>query len=132
LHKKEATRFAQDATLLFSLFLLTSLELLCIGETHTLFVFYAILCLKAYFLSMSHNVYFFFCVSFSPSLLWSFAQLTHTHKPSHGRDTCAMLCNTRKSNLNRIGTQSKKKGLTKMEQVIPIQMLGGVKTHDLR
>jgi hypothetical protein len=52
LHKKEATRFAQDATLLFSLFLLTSFELLCIGGTHALFGILAILCLKAYFVSM--------------------------------------------------------------------------------
>jgi hypothetical protein len=42
-------------------------------------------------------------------LLRSFAQLTHTHKPSHGRDTCAMLRNTRKATLNRIGTQRKKR-----------------------
>jgi hypothetical protein len=69
LHKKEETRFAQDATLLFSLFLLTSFELLFIGGTHTLFGFLVFLCLKAYLLSMSHNGYFFFCVSFSPSLL---------------------------------------------------------------
>jgi Gpi18-like mannosyltransferase len=94
LHKKEATRFAQDATLLFSFFLLTSFELPCIGGTHTLFGFLVFLCLKAYLLSMLHNGYFFFFVSFSPSLLWSFAQLRHTHKPSHGRDTCAMLGNT--------------------------------------
>jgi hypothetical protein len=59
---------------------------------------------------MSHNGDFFFCVSFSPSLLRSFAQLRHTHKPSHGRDTCAMLHNTRKATLNRIGRQRKKRG----------------------
>jgi hypothetical protein len=59
---------------------------------------------------MSHNGFFLFYVSFSPSLLRSFAQLTHTHKPSHGRDSCAMLRNTRKATLNRIGTQTKKRG----------------------
>jgi hypothetical protein len=59
---------------------------------------------------MSHNGFFFFCVYFSPSLFWSFAQLTHTHKPSHGRDTCAMLRKNRKAILNRIGTQRKKRG----------------------
>jgi hypothetical protein len=35
---------------------------------------------------------------------------THTYKPSHGRDTCAMLRNTWKGTLNRIGTQRKKRG----------------------
>jgi hypothetical protein len=59
---------------------------------------------------MSYNGYFFFCVSCSPSLLRSFAQLTHIHKPSHGPDTCEMLHNTRKATLNRIGTQRKKRG----------------------
>jgi hypothetical protein len=52
LHKKEATRFAEDATVLFSLFLLTSFELLCIGGTHTLFGIFAFQCLKAYLLSI--------------------------------------------------------------------------------
>jgi hypothetical protein len=60
---------------------------------------------------MSHIVIFLFCVSFSPSLLQSFAQLNaHTHKPSHGRDTCAILRNTRKATLSGIGTQRKKRG----------------------
>jgi hypothetical protein len=49
LHKKEATRFAQDATLLFSLFLLTSFELLCIGGTHTLFGIFCVSILKSLF-----------------------------------------------------------------------------------
>jgi hypothetical protein len=52
LHKKEATRFAQDATLLFYLLLLTSFELLCIGGTHTLFGIFAFLCLKVDLLSI--------------------------------------------------------------------------------
>jgi hypothetical protein len=43
LHKKEATIFAQDATLLFSLFLLTSFEPLYIGGTQTLFGIFAFL-----------------------------------------------------------------------------------------
>jgi hypothetical protein len=34
---RNPSRFAQDATLLFSLFVLTSFELLCIGGTHSLF-----------------------------------------------------------------------------------------------
>jgi hypothetical protein len=112
LHKKEAIRLAQDATLLFSLLLLTSFELFCIGGTHTLFGIFCISMLKSFiiYLCMSHNGYFFFCVSFSPRLLWSFAQLTHTHKPSHSCDTCAMLRNTQKATLNRIGTQRKKMG----------------------
>jgi hypothetical protein len=41
---KKATRFAQDATLLVSLFVLTSFERLCIGGTHSLF---GILCFYA-------------------------------------------------------------------------------------
>jgi hypothetical protein len=52
LHKKEATRFAQDATLLFPLLLLTSFELLCIGGTHSLFGILVFRCLKAYLLSI--------------------------------------------------------------------------------
>jgi hypothetical protein len=52
LHKKEATRFAQDATLLFSLVVLTSFELLCIGGTHTLFGILVFRCLKAYLLTI--------------------------------------------------------------------------------
>jgi hypothetical protein len=65
LHKKEATRFAQDATLLFSLFLLTSFELLCIGGTHTLFGFLVFLCLKAYLLSIYGTQWIFplLCIS---------------------------------------------------------------------
>jgi hypothetical protein len=111
LHKKEATRFAQDATLLFSLSLCLQALNSFVSVEHRLFLgFLVFLCLKAYFLSMSHNGYFFFCVSFSPSLLQSLAQLTHTHKPSHGRDTCAMLRNNQKATLNRIGTQRKKRG----------------------
>jgi hypothetical protein len=59
---------------------------------------------------MSHIGFFFFCVSFSPSLLRSFSQLTHTHKPAHGHDTCAMLRNTQKATINGIGTQRNKRG----------------------
>jgi hypothetical protein len=55
---------------------------------------------------------------------------THTN-PLMVVNTCAMLRNTRKATLNRIGTQRKKRA-TKVVQVIPMQMLGGVKTHDLR
>jgi hypothetical protein len=111
LHKKEATRFAQDATLLFFSLCLQALNSF-VSVEHTLFLVF--LCFYASklisYLFMSHNGFFFFCVSFSPSLLRSFAQHTHTHKPSHGRDTCAMLHNTRKATLNRIGTQRKKMG----------------------
>jgi hypothetical protein len=80
LHKKEATRFAQDATLLFSLFVLRSFGLLCIGGTHTLFVFiflFIFFSMLESFISI-YVTLFFFCVSFSPSLLQSFAQHTHT------------------------------------------------------
>jgi hypothetical protein len=65
LHKKEATRFAQDATLLFSLFVLTSFELLCIGGTHTLFGILVFLCLKAYLLSMyvTQWIFLLLCIS---------------------------------------------------------------------
>jgi hypothetical protein len=49
LHKKEATRFAQDATLLFSLFVLTSFELLFIGGTHSLFGIFGVSMLKSLF-----------------------------------------------------------------------------------
>jgi hypothetical protein len=59
LHKKEATRFAQDATLLFSLFLLASFELLYIGGTHTLFGFLVFLCLKAYLLTIDVTQWLF-------------------------------------------------------------------------
>jgi hypothetical protein len=51
LHKKEATRFAQDATILFSLFLLTSFELLCIGGTHIFFWNFGVSMLKSLFAS---------------------------------------------------------------------------------
>jgi hypothetical protein len=112
LHKKEATRFAQDATLLFSLFLLTSFELLCIGETHTLFGIFAFLCLKTYFsIYVSHTMAFSSFVYLSHRACFgAFLNFTHTHKPSHGRDTCAMLRYTRKATLNGIGTQRKKRG----------------------
>jgi hypothetical protein len=113
LHKKEATRFAQDATLLFSLFLLTSFELLCIGGTHTLFGFLVFQCLKAYLLSMYVTQWLFLllCISLTELASELCSTLhTHTHKPSHGRDTCAMLRNTQKATLNRIGTQRKKRG----------------------
>jgi hypothetical protein len=65
LHKKEATRFAQDATLPFSLFLLTSFELFFIGGTHTLFGFLVFLCLKAYLLTMyvTQWIFFLLCIS---------------------------------------------------------------------
>jgi hypothetical protein len=60
LHKKEATRFAQDATLLFSHFLLTSFELFFfIGGTHTLFGFLVFLCLKGYLLSIDVTQWLF-------------------------------------------------------------------------
>jgi hypothetical protein len=75
-----------------------------ISVAHALFFisfFPLFLCLKALFLSMSH--FFFVCVSFSPSLLQSFAQHS-AYTPSHGRDTCAMLHNTQKASLNGIGT----------------------------
>jgi hypothetical protein len=64
LHKKEATRFAQDATLLFSLFLLTSFELLCIGGTHTLFGILVFLCLKSYLLSIyvTQRLFLLLCI----------------------------------------------------------------------
>jgi hypothetical protein len=112
LHKKEATRFAQDATLLFSLFLLTSFELLCIGGTLTLFGIFCVLMLKSLFaIYVCHRTA---CSSFvylsHRDCFGALLNLTHTHKPSHGRDTCAMLCNTQKATLNGIGTQRKKKG----------------------
>jgi hypothetical protein len=111
LHKKEATRFAQDATLLFSLFLLTSFELLCIGETHNLFGIFVFLCFKTYFfyLCMSHNGFFSFLYLSHRACFGALLNFTHKHKPSHGRDTCAMLRNTRKATLNGIGTQRKKR-----------------------
>ena len=78
---------------------------------------------------MSH--FFFFCVSFSPSLLRSFAQ-HNAHTPSHGRDTCAMLRNTRKATLNGIGTQ-RKKGATRVRGgKLYLLTLGGVKHTNLR
>jgi hypothetical protein len=112
LHKKEATRFAQDATLLFSLFVLTSFELLCIGGTHTLFWYFVVSMLKSLFaiyvchtMAISSFVYLSHQACFGALL-----KLTHPHKPSRSRDTCAMLHNTRKATLNRIGTQRKKRG----------------------
>jgi hypothetical protein len=96
LHKKEATRFAQDATLLFSLFLLTSFELLCISGTHTLFGIFAFVCLKAYFsIYVCHTMAFSSFVYLSHQACFgALLNFMHTHQPSHGRDTCAMLRNT--------------------------------------
>jgi hypothetical protein len=112
LHKKEATRFAQDATLLFSLFLLTSFERLCIGGTHALFGILVFRCLEAYFLSMyvtqmaiSSFVYLSHRACFRALLNLG----THTN-PLTAVNTCAMLRNTRKATLNRTGTQRKKRG----------------------
>jgi hypothetical protein len=74
LHKKEATRFAQDATLLFSLFVLTSFELLYIGGTHSFWIFGVSMLKSLFAIYVCHTMaVFFFCVSFSPSLLRSFA-----------------------------------------------------------
>jgi hypothetical protein len=112
LHKKEATRFAQDATLLFSLFLLTSFELLCIGGTHTLFWILVFLCLKAYFVSMYGTQWLFplLCI-FLTELASELCSTLRTHtNPLTVVNTCAMLRNTRKATLNRIGTQRKKRG----------------------
>jgi hypothetical protein len=111
LHKKEATRFAQDATLLFSLFVLTSFELLCIGGTRTLFGFLVFLCLKAYLLSMYGTQWLFLLLCISLTELASELCSTYTHtNPLMVVNTCAMLHNTRKATLNRIGTQRKKRG----------------------
>jgi hypothetical protein len=92
LHKKEATRFAQDATLLFSLFVLTSFELLCIGGTHSLFGIFGVSMLKSLFanyvchtMSISSFMYLSHRACFEALL-----NFTHTHKPSHGREH---LCN---------------------------------------
>jgi hypothetical protein len=49
LYKKEATRFAQGATLLFSLFFLTSFELFYIGGKHTLLDAFGVSMLKSLF-----------------------------------------------------------------------------------
>jgi hypothetical protein len=112
LHKKEATRFAQDATLLFSLFLLTSFELLCIGGTHTLFGIFAFRCLKAYLLSMYviQWLLLLLCI-FLTELASKLCSTLRTHtKPLTVVNTCAMLRNTWKATRNRIGTQRKKRG----------------------
>jgi hypothetical protein len=111
LHKKEATRFAQDATLLFSLFLLTSFELLCIGGTHTLFGFLVFRCLKGYFVSIYVTQWLFplLCISLTELALELCSTYTHTN-PLTIVNTCAMLRNTRKATLNRIDTQRKKLG----------------------
>jgi hypothetical protein len=112
LHKKEATRFAQDATLLFSLFLLTSFELLCIGGTHTLFGIFGVSMLKSLFaiyvchtMAISSFVYLSHRACFGALLNLG----THTN-PVTVVNTCAMLRNTRKATRNRIGTQRKKGG----------------------
>jgi hypothetical protein len=64
LHKKEATRFAQDATLLFSLFLLTSFELLCIGGTHSLFGIFGVSMLKSLFaIFVTQWLFLLLCIS---------------------------------------------------------------------
>jgi len=146
-HKRDGSSVAYErsnkictrATLLLSLLVLTSFPLLDIGG-HTLF-FYSFfffsffslffsLCLEALFFSMYMSHFFFFCVSFSPSLLRSFAQ-HNAHTPSHGRDTCAMLRNTRKATLNGIGTQRKKRGYKRWGKLY-LLMLGGVKHTNLR
>jgi hypothetical protein len=81
LHKKEATRFAQEATLLF---LLTSFELLCIGGTHTLFGIFVILCLKAYLLSMDVTQWLFLllCIFLTELALELCSTYAHTQNLS--------------------------------------------------
>jgi hypothetical protein len=110
LHKKEAKIFAQDATLLFSLFLLTSFELLCIVE-RTLFVVFMLKSLFAIYvchtMASSSFVYLSHRACFGALLNLR----THTN-PLTVVNSCAMLRNTRKATLNRIGTQ-RKKGVTK-------------------
>jgi hypothetical protein len=93
LHKKEATSFAQDATLFFSLFLLTSFELLCIGGTHTLFYFCVSMLNSLFAIYVCHTMASSSFVYLSHRACFG-ALLNYTHKPSHGRDTCAMLRNT--------------------------------------
>jgi hypothetical protein len=112
LNKKEATRFAQDATLLFSLFLLTSFELLCIGGTHSLFGIFGVSMLKSVFaIYVCHIMDISSFVYLSHRACFGALLNLHTHtNPLTVVNTCAMLCNTRKATLNRIGTQRKKRG----------------------
>jgi hypothetical protein len=116
---REATRFAQDVTLLFSLLVLTSFALLCIGG-HTLFFyfFFFFSFFFTFFFSMLRSFIFLYvyvtlflllCI-FLTELASELCSTQRTHTPSHGRDTCAMLRNTRKATLNGIGTQRKKRG----------------------
>jgi hypothetical protein len=79
LHKKEATRFAQDATLLFSLFVLTSFELLCIGGTHTLFGIFGVSMLKSLFaIYVTQWIFPLLCISLTERALELCSTYAHT------------------------------------------------------
>jgi len=122
-HKRDRSLVAQDrsnkictrATLLLSLLVLTSYALLGIGG-HTLFFFsFFFTCfffsmLRSFiFLYVYVTIFLLLCI-FLTELASELCSTQRTHTPSHGRDTCAMLRNTRKATLNGIGTQRKKRG----------------------
>ena len=113
-----SNKICTNVTLLFSLLVLTSFALLCIGG-HTLFFyfFFFFSFFSLFFSSMLRSFIFLYvtlflllCI-FLTELASELCSTQRTHTPSHGRDTCAMLRNTRKATLNGIGTQRKKVGL---------------------
>jgi hypothetical protein len=81
-----------------------------VSVEHILFVLFCVSMLKSLFFykCMSHIGFFSFVYLSHRACFRAFLNSTHTHKPSHDRDTCGMLCNTRKATLNGIGTERKK------------------------
>jgi hypothetical protein len=82
------------------------------------------------FLYIYVTLFLLLCI-FLTELASELCSTQRTHTPSHGRDTCAMLRNTRKATLNGIGTQRKKRGYKGWGKLYLV-MLGGVKHTNLR
>ena len=83
-----------------------------VSVEHTLFLgFLVFRCLKAYFVSMyvTQWIFLLLCISLTELALELCSTYTHTN-PLTVVNTCAMLRNTRKATLKRIGTQRKKRG----------------------
>jgi hypothetical protein len=112
LDKKEATRFAQDATVLFSLFLLTSFELLCIAGTHSLFGIFGVSMRKSLFcIYLCHTMDFSSFVYLSHRACFGALLNLRTHTNPLTVVTLVQCFTTlEKATLNRIGTQRKKRG----------------------
>ena len=100
--------------------------------THTLFFyfffFFSFFSMLRSFIFLYVTLFLLLCI-FLTELASELCSTQRTHTPSHGRDTCAMLRNTRKATLNGIGTQRKKDLATRWGKLY-LLMLGGVK-HEL-